>query len=61
MNGIVELHAEKQDTILKKWGQINGAFCFHLPSSLALPRSSFLVSSFRTPVPQPNLLLYKQG
>lgn len=45
---------------LKKGVQINGAFCFHLPSSPALPRSSFLVSSFR-PVPQPNLLLYKQG
>lgn len=59
MNGIVELYAQRRMQS-KKGVQINGAFCFHLPSSPALPRFSFLVSSFH-PVPQPNLLLYKQG
>lgn len=46
----------KSRTRSEKRGQINGAFCFHLPSSPVLPRSSFPVSS-SPPVPQPTLLL----
>lgn len=49
-------HVPKSRTRSEKRGQINGAFCFHLLSSLVLPRSSFPVSS-SPPVPQPTLLL----